>query len=58
MERLAESGVPVAWMSIDEEDAPQVLETYLVFAFELAGLDIVGSLRPGEAPASRRPQPV
>ena len=49
--RLAESGVPVAWISIDEEDAPQVLETYLVFAFEQAGLDIAGSLRPGEVGA-------
>ena len=49
--RLAESGVPVAWMSIDEEDAPQVLETYLVFAFEQAGVDIAGSLRPGEVGA-------
>ena len=46
--QLVESGVPVAWVSVDEQDAPQVLDTYLVFAFEQAGVDIVGLLRPGE----------
>lgn len=42
---LARDGVCVAWISLDEQDEPQVLDTYLAFAFEHAGMDIVSSLR-------------
>lgn len=45
---LIDEGVPVAWVSVEEQDAPQVLETYLAFAFEQAGVDIAGSLPTGE----------
>jgi len=42
---LVQDGVCVAWISLDEQDEPQVLDTYLAFAFEHAGMDIVSSLR-------------
>ena len=45
---LIDDGVAVAWLSLDEQDAPQVLDTYLAFAFEHAGVDIGGSLPSGE----------
>ncbi|MYD97871.1 MAG: hypothetical protein F4X98_10875 [Gammaproteobacteria bacterium] len=36
--RLRESGTTVAWLSLDEEDGPDTLVTYLALAFEQAGL--------------------
>ena len=46
--RLIENGVPVAWLSVDEQDALQVLGTYLAFAFKQAGLDNAASVPAGE----------
>ena len=40
---LRQRGVVVAWLSIDEEDGPDALAAYLVFAFSEAGLDILDS---------------
>ena len=37
---LAELGVPTAWLTLDEQDEPSVLETYLAYAFMRAGLDV------------------
>ena len=45
---LARDGVCVAWISLDEQDELQLLDTYLAFAFEHAGMDIISSLRSGE----------
>lgn len=53
---LVDDGIPVAWLSLDELDTPQVLDTYIAFAFEHAGVDVAGSLRsdePHSEPASR-----
>ena len=38
--RLVGQGITVAWLSLDEQDKPAMLDTYLAFAFRLAGLDI------------------
>ena len=38
-----ERGDVVAWLTLDEEDDPKALATYLWFAFAEAGLDILGS---------------
>ncbi|MDE0421777.1 MAG: hypothetical protein OXK76_12955 [Gammaproteobacteria bacterium] len=38
--RLVGQGTIVAWLSLDEQDNPTMLDTYLAFAFRLAGLDI------------------
>ena len=39
---LMEAGTLAAWLSVDEYDAPTVLETYLAFALREAGLDLSG----------------
>lgn len=41
--RLRDGGTVVAWLTLDEDDTPKALATYLAFAFSEAGLDIVGS---------------
>ena len=33
-------GLPVAWISLDEDDTPSVFAGYLTYAFECAGLDL------------------
>ena len=38
--RLVGKGTTVAWLSLDEQDKPTMLDTYLAFAFRLGGLDI------------------
>lgn len=45
---LIDDGIPVAWLSLDEQDTAQVLDTYVAFAFEQAGVDIAGSLPSSE----------
>lgn len=42
--RLVTDGVTVAWLSVDEADDSQILDTYLAFAFKQAGLDVAGSV--------------
>ena len=57
--RLAHDGIPTAWVSLDEHDEscePAVLDTYIAFACQCAGLDVPEAQGPGEAggaPASR-----
>ena len=38
---LREQGVPAAWVSLDELDEPEVLDTYIAFACHAAGLDLL-----------------
>lgn len=42
---LARSGLPTAWLTLDEQDEPPVLETYLAYACMRAGLDIFETMR-------------
>ncbi|MYD96940.1 MAG: hypothetical protein F4X98_06090 [Gammaproteobacteria bacterium] len=51
--QLRSDGVRVAWMSVDESDDSQILDTYLAFAFEQAGLDVAGSVGAGNTTAER-----
>ena len=37
--------MPTAWLSLDEQDDPGTLDTYLAFAFQRAGLDVLEPLR-------------
>ncbi len=46
---LAKNGVPTAWISLDEQDEPGVLDSYIAFACQGAGLDIADGPEPGEA---------
>ncbi len=41
---LAADGVLAAWLSLDEEDDGELLDAYLAFAFERAGLDVLQAL--------------
>ena len=49
--RLREDGVPVAWLFLDEQDEPEVLDTYIAYACRsaAAGVDAVSETlaRPG-----------
>ena len=38
---LLRQGVVTAWLSVDEQDDLEMLDTYLAFAFQRAGLDIL-----------------
>ena len=40
-------GTATAWLSVDEQDDPETLDSYLAFAFQEAGLDVLGPLRDG-----------
>ena len=51
--QLEREGVRVAWMSADESDDSQILDTYLAFAFEQASLDVAGSVGAGNTTAER-----
>lgn len=46
---VLERGVPVAWLALDSGDEPHMLESYLVHAFEAAGIDVLEPLRTGKA---------
>ena len=55
---LRERGVAVAWLALDENDGPVALATYLVFAFEQAGLDTLDvRAGRGESGGSRAADP-
>ena len=45
---LREGGVAVAWLSLDEEDGPGSVATYLTLAFERAGVESFGAGRGGD----------
>ena len=47
--RLAGDGVPTAWVSLDEQDEPGVLDSGIAFACQGAGLDIADGPEPDEA---------
>ncbi len=53
---LAARGVPTAWLTLDAQDETSLLDTYLAFAFQRAGLDIVDPPPSAEArlPAHQR----
>ncbi|MCY3731572.1 MAG: LuxR C-terminal-related transcriptional regulator [Rhodospirillaceae bacterium] len=53
--RLIQEGVPTAWVSLDERDEAAVLDAYLAFACQCAGLDVMEVAVEGEAsePGSR-----
>ncbi|WP_428098698.1 LuxR C-terminal-related transcriptional regulator [Candidatus Rariloculus sp.] len=38
---LRNEGVPAAWVSVDERDEPEALDTYIAFACHGAGLDLL-----------------
>ena len=46
---LAGDGVPTAWVSLDEQDEPGVLDSCIAFACQGAGLDIADGPEPDEA---------
>ena len=50
--RLVADGMTTAWLSLDEQDAGPLLETYLVFAFHRAGVDVLGEAGGGDADAA------
>ena len=54
--RLAAEGVVTAWLSLDEQDDGTVLDAYLAFAFERAGLRVSGPPRPARAGAAPGPR--
>ena len=39
--RLREDGVPTAWVLLDEQDEPAVLDIYIALACQCAGLDLL-----------------
>ena len=41
--RLLEGGIPVAWVSLDAHDEPELLDTYVAYACQSAGLDVLGA---------------
>ena len=49
------TGVPVAWLTV-ADDAPAALDTYVAFAFQQAGLDLLSPTVGGEEPPGP-PQP-
>ena len=53
--RLIDEGVPTAWVSLDERDEAAVLDAYLAFACQCAGLDVMEVAVEGEpnTPGSR-----
>ena len=53
--RLVREGVPTAWVSLDERDEAAVLDAYLAFACQCAGLDVMEVAVEGEGsePGSR-----
>ena len=46
---LTKDGVPTAWVSLDEQEEPGVLDSHIAFACQSAGLDIADGPEPGEA---------
>ena len=50
---LQAAGTMAAWLTLDVDDAPQVLDAYLAFAFERAGLNILDALDVAEIQRNR-----
>ena len=54
--RLREDGIRVAWVSVDEQDEPAVLDTYIAYACQSAVAGAVeGPVRPAEPSADNAP---
>ena len=51
--RLSERGIVTAWVSVDESDDADVLDSYIAFAFQYAGLTIEGASERDGATESR-----
>ncbi len=45
----ARDGSPAAWLSLDGDDGPDALDTYVAVAFEHAGIDLTPALRSADA---------
>ncbi len=45
---LRDRGIPVAWLSVQEQDDAVLLDNYLASAFEAAGIDVLGPLQQHE----------
>ena len=48
--RLRQDGVATAWVSLDEHDEPAVLDAYIAFACDSAGLDLLDVSNAEKAP--------
>ena len=55
--RLRDDGVAVAWLSVDEEDGPMSVASYLMLAFEQAGLNVFDRSRDDTGPAVAQSTP-
>ena len=53
-----ERRVPTAWLTLDREDGPMALSAYLVFAFHVAGLDVLAPLDAEDPEIHGEMQPV
>ena len=51
---LQREGTIAAWLTLDADDSPQILDAYLAFAFEQAGLDILKVLAESDIQRNRR----
>ena len=51
--RLSERGIVTAWISVDGSDDAEVLDSYIAFAFQYAGLSIEGASERDGATESR-----
>ena len=40
-----QSGIPVSWLTLDGRDEPDMLDTYLAYAFAESGLDVLQPIR-------------
>ena len=52
---LRNAGTVAAWLTLDGDDAPQTLDTYIAFAFERAGVDVGSALDATAGEGHRRP---
>ena len=46
--RAAARGVPVAWITLADDDGPDTLDAYLAYAFHAAGVDVLAPLGDGD----------
>ena len=45
--------VPVAWVTLSSVDDPNALDAWLAYAFQEAGIDVLGTLNKGETPVDQ-----
>ena len=51
--RSAARGVPVAWVTLADDDGPDTLDAYLAYAFHAAGVDVLAPLGDGDPELGR-----